>query len=46
MVEAQEWGRMAAIQGNHVTSIPLEEAVSQIKLLDEEIYRVAEIFFG
>jgi 6-phosphofructokinase 1 len=46
MVEAGEWGRMAALQGNHVTSIPLEEAVSQIKLLDEEIYRVAEVFFG
>jgi 6-phosphofructokinase 1 len=46
MVEAQEWGRMAALQGNHVTSIPLEEAVCQIKKLDEEIYRVAEVFFG
>jgi phosphofructokinase-like protein len=46
MVEAQEWGRMAAIQGNHVTSIPLEDAICQIKPLDEEIYRVAELFFG
>ena len=46
MVEAGEWGRMAALQGNHVVSIPLEEAVSSIKYLDEEIYRVAEVFFG
>jgi phosphofructokinase-like protein len=46
MVEGREWGRMAALQGNHVISIPLEEAVCQIKRLDEEIYRTAEIFFG
>ncbi|HEX8650345.1 MAG TPA: ATP-dependent 6-phosphofructokinase [Pyrinomonadaceae bacterium] len=46
MVEAREWGRMAAIQANRVISIPLEEAVSQIKRLDEEIYRAAEVFFG
>jgi 6-phosphofructokinase 1 len=46
MIEAQEWGRMAALQGNHVISIPLEEAVCQIKRLDEEIYRTAEFFFG
>ena len=46
MVEAGEWGRMAALQGNYVVSIPLEEAVSSIKYLDEEIYRVAEVFFG
>jgi ATP-dependent phosphofructokinase / diphosphate-dependent phosphofructokinase len=46
MVKAQEWGRMAALHGNHVTSVPLEEAVCNIKRLDEEIYRVAEVFFG
>jgi ATP-dependent phosphofructokinase / diphosphate-dependent phosphofructokinase len=46
MVEASEWGRMAALQGTHIISIPLEEAVCQIKRLDEEIYRTAEVFFG
>jgi phosphofructokinase-like protein len=46
MVLSGEWGRMAALRGNAVISVPLEEAVSKTKQLDDEIYRVAEIFFG
>ena len=46
MVVAGEWGRMAAIKGNRMTSVSLDEAVSELKRLDEEIYRVAEVFFG
>jgi phosphofructokinase-like protein len=46
MAAAGEWGRMAALQGVRVVSIPLEEAVREQKRLDEEIYHVAEIFFG
>lgn len=46
MVRDGEWGRMAALSGSKIISIPLDEAVSDIKHLDEDIYRVAEIFFG
>lgn len=46
MVEAEEWGRMAALHGNKIRSVSLEEAVSDLKYLDEEIYKVAEVFFG
>jgi len=46
MVEARQWGQMAALQGAKITSVPLAEAVSELRRLDEEIYRVAEIFFG
>jgi ATP-dependent phosphofructokinase / diphosphate-dependent phosphofructokinase len=46
MVRDGEWGRMAALQGNKIVSVPLDEAVCQLKRLDEDIYRVAEIFFG
>jgi len=46
MAVGREWGQMAAIRGNRVVSVPLEEAVASIKQLDEEIYHVAEIFFG
>ncbi len=46
MVASQEWGCMAALQGNRVASVPLDEAVRELKYLDEEIYHVAEIFFG
>jgi phosphofructokinase-like protein len=46
MVVAEQWGQMAALHGNKIVSIPLEEATSALNLLDEEIYRVAEVFFG
>jgi phosphofructokinase-like protein len=46
MVRDEHWGQMAAIRGNKVISVPLAEAVGELKYLDDEIYRVAEVFFG
>ncbi len=46
MVRDQKWGQMAAIRGNRIISVPLAEAVGELKQLDPEIYRVAEVFFG
>lgn len=46
MVRAGEFGRMTALRGSRIVSVPLEDAVGTLKYLDEEIYRVAEIFFG
>ena len=46
MVERGELGRMVALEGNRITSVPLEDAVGELKLLTEEIYQVAEVFFG
>jgi ATP-dependent phosphofructokinase / diphosphate-dependent phosphofructokinase len=45
-VLAGDWGRMVALSGSRIITIPLDQAVNQPKLLDEEIYRVAEVFFG
>ena len=42
----EQWGQMAALRGNKIISVPLTEAVGELKLLDDEIYRVAELFFG
>jgi 6-phosphofructokinase 1 len=46
MVRAGEWGQMTALRGTRIVSVPLEDAVGDLKRLDEEIYRVAEVFFG
>ena len=46
MVRDSQWGQMVAVQGNKIVSVPLDQAVSQLKRLDEDIYRVAEVFFG
>jgi 6-phosphofructokinase 1 len=46
MVCDQQWGQMAALRANAIISVPLSEAVGDLKRLDPEIYRVAEVFFG
>lgn len=46
MAREGEWGQMTALRGNRIVSVPLAEAVGELKRLDEEIYRIAEIFFG
>ena len=46
LVLEQQWGQMVALRGNKVVLVPLDEAVRKIKSLDEEIYHVAEVFFG
>jgi hypothetical protein len=35
-----------ALGGTRIVSVPLAAAVGELKKLDEEIYRVAEMFFG
>ncbi len=46
MIRAAQWGQMAALRGNRIVSVPLTDAVGELKRLDEEIYRIAEVFFG
>jgi 6-phosphofructokinase 1 len=46
MVLAGQWGQMVALRCNKVVAVPLDDAVRRIKRLDEEIYHVAEVFFG
>jgi 6-phosphofructokinase 1 len=46
MVIAGEWGHMTALHGKRVVSFPLDEAVREVKKLSDEIYHVAELFFG
>jgi len=46
MAAAGGWGTMVALRGNDVVGIPLKEAVAEVRLVPEELYRVAEVFFG
>src|SRR6185295_17646037 len=46
LIREGKFGRMAALRGNRIISESLDEAVKELKRLDEEIYRVAEVFFG
>jgi len=46
LVRAGQWGQMTALRGTRIVGVPLESAVGELKRLDEDIYRVAEVFFG
>ncbi|MCL4499365.1 MAG: ATP-dependent 6-phosphofructokinase [Chloroflexi bacterium] len=45
MVEAREFDRMVAIQGNRVVSVRLEDAIGRTKPVDEELFRMATDLF-
>src|SRR5919106_526984 len=41
-----QWGRMTSLRGGSIVDVPLDEAVSELKKVPEDLYRVAEVFFG
>jgi 6-phosphofructokinase 1 len=45
LVERGEFGRMAAVQGTGMTSVPLNE-VEGVKHVDLDYLRIAATFFG
>jgi 6-phosphofructokinase 1 len=44
-VHAGAWGTMVALQADRVVRVPLAEAVGELKLVDPELYGVAQVFF-
>jgi 6-phosphofructokinase 1 len=46
LVHGKEYGRMVALQGNKIVSVPLEKAVTKLKTVDKELYDIAKVFFG
>lgn len=41
---AGDWGKMVALRGTEIVSVPLPEAVHQIKVLDPSIWEIAKVF--
>ena len=46
LVDKAQWGKMAALQGNEIVAVSLEEAVGKLKTVDMKLYEVASTFFG
>lgn len=46
LIKAGQFGRMAAIRGDQITSLPIEEAVSRLKTVDPELYELAKTVIG
>jgi 6-phosphofructokinase len=40
------WGRMVALRGTRIEDCPLDDAVAELKRVPQELYEVAEVFFG
>jgi 6-phosphofructokinase 1 len=45
-VHAGDWGKMVALRAGDIVRVPLEEATTELKLVDPDVYDVASVFFG
>jgi ATP-dependent phosphofructokinase / diphosphate-dependent phosphofructokinase len=45
-VHAGDWGKMVALRAGDIVRVPLEEATTELKLVDPDMYDVASVFFG
>jgi ATP-dependent phosphofructokinase / diphosphate-dependent phosphofructokinase len=46
LVHEEAWGTMAALQGDAIVSVPLADAVAELKTVPSHWYDVAKAFFG
>lgn len=45
-VHEGKWGMMVALRSGSIVCVALEEATAELKLVDDELYDVAKVFFG
>ncbi|MGB2705575.1 MAG: ATP-dependent 6-phosphofructokinase [Candidatus Omnitrophota bacterium] len=41
-----DFGKMVALKGNDIVSVPMEDATGKVKTVDMDLYEIARIFFG
>ncbi len=46
LVHAREFGKMVSLHGDKVIPIEMSHAIERLKLVDTELYEVAQTFFG
>jgi hypothetical protein len=46
MVQNEEFGLMAALQGDAIVAVPLEVAVGERKVVRQEFWDLAQTFFA
>ena len=42
----EDYGKMVALRGSDIVRVPLADAVGTLKTLDDDLYEVAQVFFG
>ena len=46
LVREGAWGMMASLRGDEIVAVPIAEAVAELKLVPQELYDQAAVFFG
>jgi phosphofructokinase-like protein len=46
LIQGGRFGRMAALQGDEIVDVSLDEATAKLKVVPEDWYDVAKVFFG
>jgi len=46
LIEEGKLGQMVCLKGNQITSVPFTDALTKLKLVDEEWIRTAEVFYA
>ena len=46
LVKEGKFGKMAALRGNNIVEVSLEDATTKLKTVDNAFYQMATIFFG
>ena len=46
LVHRGEFGKMVSLQGNEIVTVDLQEVLSKTKRIDDNLYAMAEVFFG
>ncbi len=46
LAEKGDFGKMVALQGNQIATVDLKVAVSKLKTVDMDLYKIASVFFG
>jgi phosphofructokinase-like protein len=46
LVHRGDFGKMVSLRGNQIIPIDLKEATSKAKSIDDQLYEIAEVFFG
>ncbi len=46
LVHKGQFGRIVALQGNKIVSVPLKDVIGKRKTVDLRLYEIARVFFG
>jgi len=46
LAQQGKFGHMVCLKGNEITDVPISQAVSKLKTIDMNLYKIAKIFFG